>query len=110
MSEEELDQEDAAAPTPGISLPGGSAIEISDAGSSIRIGDAEVAIPATQCPDGPTCGNVGAAIGIALSYCSDNGITPPACSGMADCTALGFKLATCGMSPLGGMACLQICK
>lgn len=111
VSEEDLeDEQDAAAPSPGNLLPDGSSIGISEAGATVMFGEASVPIPATQCPDGLTCSNIGAAIGIPISYCSDNGFTPPPCTSMADCTALGFKLATCGMSPIGGMACLQVCK
>ncbi|MDB4988385.1 MAG: hypothetical protein JWN04_3563 [Myxococcaceae bacterium] len=72
--------------------------------------DASIDIPATACPDKFTCSMVGALIGIAVSYCSDNGVTPPSCTTTADCTSMGFKLATCGASPVGGMACLQLCK
>lgn len=100
---------DSGGKPPSVTTDGGT-FTIKDGGVSVKFGDAEVDIPATECPDTFTCSDIGAAIGIPLKFCAA-GFLPPTCTETKDCTEMGFKLATCGMIPvLGGMACLQSCK
>jgi hypothetical protein len=88
----------------------GTNYTVTDAGVTVKVGDASVAIPATECPDGFECSDLGALVMVPLKFCAA-GFGPPACTTTQDCTDMGFKIATCGMVPvLGTMGCLQSCK
>ncbi|MDB4988388.1 MAG: hypothetical protein JWN04_3566 [Myxococcaceae bacterium] len=115
----------AAAPDAGMSKPhvdAGASSSVTDAGSGfpafdpdasggsgtpVNVGDASVS---TSCPSHFVCSDIEAFIGIPISYCSGNGVTPPSCTTTQDCMGMGFRNASCGASPLGGMACLQVCR
>lgn len=73
-------------------------------------GPCDAGTPAMECPNGFTCSDIGAAVGVPIKLCAE-GFLPPPCTATTQCTDMGFTDAKCGVVPiLGGMGCLQSCK
>lgn len=104
-------------------LPDGSTVVINDGSVSVKVGDASVAIQGMDCPSPFLCSNKSMSLAAPAIMALSGGApvcvgteglgAPPNCTGVADCTKLGFKQAVCQPDPsgvLGGSICLQICK
>jgi len=104
-------------------LPDGSTVVISDGSVSVKVGDASIAIQGMDCPAPFLCSNKSMSLAAPAIMALSGGApvcvgteglgAPPNCTGVADCTKLGFKQAVCQPDPsgaLGGSICLQICK
>jgi hypothetical protein len=81
-----------------------------DGGVDVMFGDAKVTVPAMACPPDYECTNPGAILGLPTpAVCTQGGLPSP-CETAADCTAAGFKAATCAMVPIVmTMGCTSLC-
>jgi hypothetical protein len=91
-------------------LPFDGGFTLTDGG--IKIGDATINIEAgtLKCPASFQCSPLGSGAGLPASYCTADGIFPPACTTPGSACMVGTANGSCQAVPLIGNGCIVPCN